>query len=742
MKLKYVLLALVAVIFALALSAPNFVGSHQQPSASDSGQVSTTTTNTRGAPVEVKLGYSELQRDLTQNPGSIKKVIFLKEAYGVQTAIVEKADGTRARVELPGEAGTQVLLDAAGKGNVAVEVQKKEPGVWESYGGLIIMIGIFVLFFWFMRRGGPQGGMVNQVTRIPQGQKSKEVVTFKDVAGAEEAKQELMEIVSYLSNPGRLKRLGGKAPSGVLLIGDPGNGKTLLAKAVAGEAGAEFHEISGSAFVEMFVGVGARRVRDFFQKGREKRPAVIFIDEIDAVGRQRGTGVGGGNDEREQTLNQILVEMDGFNDNEGIIFMAATNRPDILDPALTRPGRFGLHILVDAPDKHGRIGILKVHSRNKKLSDNISLDVIASNTPGFSGAQLAELMNESARVANRRIDREIKKLTDAGVSQADAVARVPEKITMEDLDEAADRVQMGPAKEGRAKRMSRLDMLNTAVHELGHAWVSQDAFERDMGGDPVTKITIVPRARALGYTMAMPSSDRYGMTDTMLKARIRMALGGRVAQEVFLNTVDTGASNDFKQVWNIATKMVTELGMSKLGPICIGEGGGNPFLGRQLANNHQVGPALADKIDEEVRRIIDECYNEVVAMLKRDADCFMKVVDVLMEKETILGPEFVKLRNETVCAVPAKAPAQTAVAAPDATNSGSVATITTAVALIAAPAQTDGAPGVTSGVATDSAPAADSAAAAPAAADKAVVAPGATAAEPDKTASDGSNKPV
>ena len=654
MKIKYMLLALVVVIFTLAISAPNFVGSLQEPAKETTSQVSTNNNPRGGSAVEQKLSYSDLQRELSQNPSAIKKLVFLKEGNGVQTAVVEKADGSKARVELPGEAGTQVLLDAAGKGNVAVEVQKREPTFWESYGGLIIMIGIFALFFWWMRRGGPQGGMVNQVTRIPQGQKSKEVVTFKDVAGAEEAKQELMEIVSYLSNPGRLKRLGGRAPSGVLLIGDPGNGKTLLAKAVAGEAGAEFHEISGSAFVEMFVGVGARRVRDFFQKGREKRPAVIFIDEIDAVGRQRGTGVGGGNDEREQTLNQILVEMDGFNDNEGIIFMAATNRPDILDPALTRPGRFGLHILVDAPDKHGRIGILKVHSRNKKLAEGIELDVIAANTPGFSGAQLAELMNESARVANRRIDREIEKLVAGGMSKSEAAAKVPEKITMEDLDEAADRVQMGPAKEGRAKRMSRLDMLNTAVHELGHAWVSQDAFEREMGGDPVTKITIVPRARALGYTMAMPSSDRYGMTDSMLKARIRMALGGRVAQEVFLNTVDTGASNDFKQVWNIATKMVTELGMSKLGPICIGDGGGNPFLGRQLANNHQVGPALSDKIDEEVRRIIDECYHEVVAMLKRDAECFMKVVDVLMEKETILGPEFVKLRNETVCAVPLK----------------------------------------------------------------------------------------
>lgn len=698
MKIKYVLLALVIGIFTLAMSAPNFVGSQAQKGETTATQVQSNPNNSSGGKTELKLSYGELQRELTQNPSTIKKLVFMKEGNGVQHALVEKADGTVAKVELPGEAGTQTLLEAAGKGNVPVDVQKREPTFFENWGGMLIWILIIGLFFWWMRRGGPQGGAISQVTKIPQGQKSKEVITFKDVAGADEAKQELMEIVSYLSNPGRLKRLGGKAPSGVLLIGDPGNGKTLLAKAVAGEAGAEFHEISGSAFVEMFVGVGARRVRDFFQKGREKRPAVIFIDEIDAVGRQRGTGVGGGNDEREQTLNQILVEMDGFNDNEGIIFMAATNRPDILDPALTRPGRFGLHILVDAPDKHGRIGILKVHSKNKKLEDGIDLDTLAANTPGFSGAQLAELMNESTRVANRRIEKEIKALVEGGMSEKEATAKVPEKVNMFDLDEAADRVQMGPAKEGRAKRMSRIDMLNTAVHELGHAWVSQDAFERDMGGDPVSKITIVPRARALGYTMAMPTSDRYGMTDTNLRARIRMAMGGRAAQVVFLNTVDTGASNDFKQAWNIAHRMVTEFGMSKLGPISIGEGGGNPFLGRQMASGHQVGGSMSDEIDRECQRIVTECYNEVVAMLERDKECFLKIVDVLMVKETILGPEFVKLRNETVCAVPVKPALLEDKAAPAA----EVAVTT------AAPVAAEAAPAVAPEASAPAAPASDS----------------------------------
>lgn len=667
MKLKYLLLALIAVVFCLSIAQPNFVGTVMQQTGNTT-QTASSPTNPR-EPVVVKISYGDLQKGLSQNPKAYQSLTLVKDASGVQTAAVTMTDGTVAKVELAGDASTQALVDAAVKGDVKVDVQKREPTFWDNYGGLVIWVAIIGFFFWWMRRGAMQGGAISQVTRIPQGTKSTKVVTFADVAGAEEAKQRLMKIVRYLENPGRLKRLGGKPPSGVLLIGDPGNGKTLLARAVAGEAGAEFHEISGSAFVEMFVGVGAKRVREFFQKGREKRPAVIFIDEIDAVGRQRGTGVGGGNDEREQTLNEILVQMDGFNDNEGIIFMAATNRPDILDPALTRPGRFGLHILVDSPDKAARADILKVHARNKKFGEAIDLQVIAANTPGFSGAQLAELMNEAAEVADTRIDEEIQRLVrDEKLSVAEATKRVPEHITMKDLDEAADVVQMGPPKKDRAKRMSRVDMLNTAVHELGHAWVTQDNFERDLGGNACSKITIVPRARALGYTMAMPEGDVYGYTEANLRARIRMAMGGRVAQVVFLNTVDTGASNDFKQAWSIAHRMVVEFGMSKLGPISIGEGGGNPFLGRQMANGHQVGPMLADKIDAECQRIVTECYDEVVAMLKRDESCFRTIIDVLMEKETILGPEFVELRNKTLCAVPQKAPAD-APAGPAATGS-------------------------------------------------------------------------
>jgi cell division protease FtsH len=619
------------------------------PAATTSGTPSASAPGKAAAvPANDVVDYDALMRTISDKPNEIKSLTFKKDATGtVQQVVALHADGHSSTVDVPGDAGVLKLLDAMEKAK-----QPASGGILSTLLGYLPMILIFGAIWWFMRKmGNAAQNQRNQVAKIKDSQKSQQVVTFKDVAGAEEAKKELMQIVSYLQNPGRLKRLGGKAPSGVLLIGDPGNGKTLLAKAVAGEAGAEFHEISGSDFVEMYVGVGAARVREFFNKGREKRPAVLFIDEIDAVGRQRGTGVGGGNDEREQTLNQILVEMDGFKDNEGVIIMAATNRPDILDPALTRPGRLGLHVLVDAPDKHGRIGILGVHSRNKKLAPGVDLEVIASNTPGFSGAQLAELANEGARVADDRIGDEIEALVAKGMSNAEAVKAVPEHITLEDLDEASDRVQMGPKKEGRAKRMSRLDMLNTAVHELGHAWVSQDMFERELGGDPVTKITIIPRARALGYTMSMPSGDRYGYTTENMRARIMMAMGGRAAQEVILKTIDTGASNDFKQSWSIAYRMVTEFGMSNLGPISIGEGGGNPFLGKQMASGHQVGPDLANKIDAECSRIVQECLAEVKTMIVRDQECFQKIVDALMIKETILGPEFRQLRNESACAV-------------------------------------------------------------------------------------------
>ncbi len=668
MKVKYLLAILGIVIAALVWGqfskspdvanppAVTQTNGNGTSTTSPTGTLTAPASNGRGTKEPAAMAYDVLLRDVSAAPATIGKLQFVKDVAGnVQHVVATYKDGRTVKVEIPGQAGVAQLLDAATKNNVPNDAKSGtvERTFFDTLIGFLPMILMIGVIIWFMRRqAGAGNAQRDQLSKIKEQQRSTVKVTFADVAGADEAKQELMEVVSYLRNPGRLKRLGGKAPSGVLLIGDPGNGKTLIAKAVAGEADAEFHMVSGSDFVEMFVGVGASRVRELFFKGRSVRPSVIFIDEIDAVGRQRGTGVGGGNAEREQTLNQILVEMDGFNDNEGIIFMAATNRPDILDPALTRPGRFGLHVLVDSPDKFGREGILKVHSKSKKLAPGVSLELIATNTPGFSGAQLAELMNEACRVADRRIEKEILALMEEQkLSRRDAEKQVPEHVTLHDCDEAADRVQMGPAKEGRAKRMSPLDMLNTAVHELGHGWVSQDQYERGLGGDPVSKITIVPRARALGYTMALPTGDRYGYTEQNLRARIRMAMGGRAAQEVFLNTIDTGASNDFKQAWGIAHRMVTEFGMSKLGPISIGEGGGNPFLGRTMASGHQLSPELANAIDVEVTKIVTECLEDVKVILLRDKGCFMKVVDVLLIKETILGFEFKALRDESVCAV-------------------------------------------------------------------------------------------
>jgi len=460
----------------------------------------------------------------------------------------------------------------------------------------------------------------------------------------------LMEIVDYLRDPSELRELGGKPPRGVLLIGEPGNGKTLVAKAVAGEAKVPFFAISGSQFVEMFVGVGASRVREFFDTARKHSPAVLFIDEIDAVGRQRGSGIGGGNDEREQTLNQLLVEMDGFTPNTSLVIMAATNRPDVLDPALLRPGRFDLQVLVDHPDVVGREEILKIHTRKKKLHPEVNLKVLATLTPGFSGAQLEGVTDQGALMANRRIRLLRAELRKQGIPEAEVKKQTPMLITMADLAEGIDRVQMGPAKEGRAARMSEKDMRNTAYHEVGHAWISQVMCDLDKGGDPVTKITIVPRARALGYTQSLPKGDRYNYTRDELLARIMMAMGGRVAQEIFLNTIDTGAQNDFVQAKNIAYKMVVEFGMSDLGPISVSEGGQSPFLGRQMAVGGDIGPALRDKIDAEWTKIVNECYKATHEIISRDREAFIRVSEQLLKQETLLGDEWLALYSGSECA--------------------------------------------------------------------------------------------
>ncbi|MBZ0185355.1 MAG: AAA family ATPase [Candidatus Obscuribacterales bacterium] len=611
------------------------------------------------------VAFEEIRTTMQRDPSLIDEIVFIKGKEGnVQEVLVRFKDETKAPLsaQVPGEAGSGRLLTLAEEFKIPTDAkafQEKPVTFVDVILGLVMnilpFIVIFMVIMWFMGRAAKNqmGGLGKQIgaSSAKKFEPSADKKTFADVAGVEEAKEELMEVVRYLKNPGLLQYLGGKPPKGVLLIGDPGNGKTLLAKAVAGEAEATFFSISASQFVEMFVGVGAARVRDLFNQARANKPAIIFIDEIDAVGRQRGAGVGGGNDEREQTLNQLLVEMDGFVANDAIVLIAATNRPDVLDPALIRPGRFDLQVLVDAPDKHGREEILKIHSRKKKLAEDVDLAVLATNTPGFSGAQLEGVTDQGALVAARRIEKEIARLRNEGVNEQEINKQVPRLINMDDMDEGIDRVQMGPAKEKAAKRMSDEDMDNTAYHELGHAWISQVMYERKQGGDPVTKITIVPRARALGYTQALPNGDRYNYTDKQLSARIMMAMGGRAAQEIFLNTIDTGASNDFKQAQRWAYRMVTEFGMSDLGPISIGDGGPNPFLGRELASHNNLGPELANSIDREWLKIVRDCYNETKKLLEADANCIGKIAKILREKETILGPEFKKLRDESACAV-------------------------------------------------------------------------------------------
>ncbi|MCC7528998.1 MAG: AAA family ATPase [Candidatus Melainabacteria bacterium] len=608
--------------------------------------------------VPTTITFLDAQTQIRDSAATIKSVTLIKSPQGtVSEAIIERTDGSRQQVVVPGEAGSERLLNVLSNSNVQhVAEEPKAASGWSSVGGTLLSIGMMILplifIFWLFSRMQGGGGIQRQIGQsgAKKIEPSADTKTFADVAGAEEAKRELMEIVDYLRDPSELRELGGKPPRGVLLIGEPGNGKTLVAKAVAGEAKVPFFAISGSQFVEMFVGVGASRVREFFDTARKHSPAVLFIDEIDAVGRQRGSGIGGGNDEREQTLNQLLVEMDGFTPNTSLVIMAATNRPDVLDPALLRPGRFDLQVLVDHPDVVGREEILKIHTRKKKLHPEVDLKVLATLTPGFSGAQLEGVTDQGALMANRRIRLARAELRKQGIPEPEVKKQTPMLITMADLAEGIDRVQMGPAKEGRAARMSKKDMRNTAYHEVGHAWISQVMCDLDKGGDPVTKITIVPRARALGYTQSLPKGDRYNYTRDELLARIMMAMGGRVAQEIFLNTVDTGAQNDFVQAKNIAYKMVVEFGMSELGPISVSEGGQSPFLGRQMAVGGDIGPALRDKIDLEWTKIVNECYKATHEIISRDREAFIRVSEMLLKKETLLGDEWLALYSGSECA--------------------------------------------------------------------------------------------
>jgi cell division protease FtsH len=454
-------------------------------------------------------------------------------------------------------------------------------------------------------------------------------VTFDDVAGVDEAKQELEEVVEFLKSPKKFQALGAKIPKGVLLLGPPGCGKTLLARAIAGEAGVPFFHISGSDFVEMFVGVGASRVRDLFDTAKANKPSLIFIDEIDAVGRQRGAGLGGGHDEREQTLNQLLVEMDGFDPNAGVILIAATNRPDVLDPALLRPGRFDRRVVVDNPDHPGRRAILSVHTKGKPMDDDVSLDSLARRTPGFSGADLANLVNEAALLAAR------KEQT---------------RITMADFESSIDRVVAGP--ERRSRVISDKEKEIVAYHEVGHAIV----LELLPHADPVHKVTILPRGLALGYTMQLPTDDKYLISRSEMMDTITGFLGGRVAEEMVFNEVTTGAHNDLERASDIARRMVTEYGMSdRLGPLTLGRRHGNPFLGRDLMEDRNYSEEVAKAIDEEVRMIMDDCYSRARKILEDNRTTMDRIVTVIRERETIEREEFEALMKGAVPVQPREA---------------------------------------------------------------------------------------
>ena len=488
----------------------------------------------------------------------------------------------------------------------------EQPAWWMSLlGSAIPIIILVVLFFFIMQQTQGGGGRVMNFgkSRAKLMGEGNVKVSFKDVAGAEEAKQELEEVVEFLKDPGKFTTIGAKIPKGVLLAGPPGTGKTLLAKAVAGEAGVPFFTISGSDFVEMFVGVGASRVRDLFTQAKKNAPCIIFIDEIDAVGRQRGAGLGGGHDEREQTLNQLLVEMDGFGANEGIITIAATNRPDILDPALLRPGRFDRQVIVGRPDLRGREAILKVHARNKPLADDVDLKTIAKKTPGFTGADLNNLLNEAALLA-ARLNKKV--------------------ITMAEVEEASEKVSMGP--ERRSHIVSDKDRKLTAYHESGHAIVAHLLPH----ADPVHKVTIIPRGAAGGYTMMLPTEEQNYKTKSQLLADIRVALGGRIAEALILDEISTGASGDLQSVTNTARAMVTRWGMSdELGPIVFGEQQEQVFLGKNLGHERNYSEEIAAKIDSEIHRIVEEAYKDVTKLLSENEKFLHDMANALLEEETI-----------------------------------------------------------------------------------------------------------
>ncbi len=525
----------------------------------------------------------------------------------------ELADGREYQVSFPSEFSDELTLELAeADPAIDIETDQQEESIWVSllfsFLPLILLFGLFLFFINAMQGGGSRVMQFGKA-KAKQHDKDQPTVTFADVAGCEEAVEELQEIKDFLADPAKFQAIGAKIPKGVLLVGPPGTGKTLLARAVAGEAGAPFFSISGSDFVEMFVGVGASRVRDLFEQAKAQAPAIVFVDEIDAVGRHRGAGMGGGHDEREQTLNQLLVEMDGFDAHTGVILIAATNRPDILDPALLRPGRFDRQIVVDRPDLEGRKAILDVHAKGKPLGDDVDHEVIARRTPGFTGADLANLMNEAALMAARR----------------NATT-----VDMATVESAIDRVLAGPERKTRV--MSEHERKVTAYHEGGHALVGH-LLEHC---DPIHKVSIVARGRALGWTLALPVEDRYTHTKSELTDRLAMLLGGRTAEEVVFGDVTTGAADDIEKATDIARAMVTSYGMSdRVGPLALGSKQGEIFLGKEYGHEANYSDAVASIIDEEVRALVNDAHSRAEAILTTYRSTLDKLAEAMLEHETL-----------------------------------------------------------------------------------------------------------
>jgi len=562
-----------------------------------------------------ELSYTEFLAATRE--GKVQQVT-VEDGYRVMGVL---KDGSEFLAIIPEDPTLYQILEQEG---VTIVVKPpSQPALWTTLLSTILPVILVVGAFFFIMQQTQGGG--NRVMQFGRSRArlhtpaDKRRITFSDVAGVDEVKEELQEIVDFLKHPKKYMEIGARIPKGVLLFGAPGTGKTLVARAVAGEAGVPFFSISGSDFVEMFVGVGASRVRDLFEQAKKNSPAIVFIDEIDAVGRQRGAGYGGGHDEREQTLNQLLVEMDGFSVNEGLIVMAATNRPDVLDPALLRPGRFDRQIVIDKPDLRGRVEILKVHSRGKPLASDVDLEVLAQRTPGFTGADLENMVNEAALLAARR-RRKV--------------------IGMEEMEEAIDRVMAGPEKKSRI--ISEKEKKIVAFHEAAHALVARKLPNTD----PVHKVSIIPRGGALGYVLQLPIEDRYLITRSEILDRITVALAGRCAEEIIFKEVSTGASDDLEKATKMVRKMIMEFGMSeKLGPLTFGNKQDHVFLGRDIARDRNYSEEVAASIDDEVRRIVSWCYKRAQDLLNENMEMLKKVANTLMEKETLEGHELEDLLN-------------------------------------------------------------------------------------------------